>query len=688
MLRKVIVLIKKELLDILRDRKTLIIMVLVPVLLYPLLIIGMTLGIGMFLQEEAETVLAVSYEEEQAELVEELEQLYREQEEDFWATLEFVSAREEQGDISLRAEKDQDGREHVLIVYTSSDSDSADAKDAVEELLGQYRQELLVENLKREGLDESFLEPILYEVQDEATEAESFGIDFGSSMGGCIALMLIITIMLGAVYPAIDATAGEKERGTLETLLTLPVTNFQMILSKYISVALIATVTAILSVLSLGGSVLFMIYGLSDSTGIEGISFTGLLSAIPILLLTVLVMALLASALCMCFCTFAKSFKEANNYVTPVLLIVMFAAMVGMIPDIEFNYRMAMIPIVNVSLLVRQMIMQQLDVSLAILVIGTNLCYSTLIVWILAKLYNSEDILFGEGFRRFRLFTKRSEIKRNTVPDIGDMVVCFVVLLLLVLYAGSAATVHFGIWGTAVNELIMLAVPLAVVWYVKSDVRTLFSLNRPKLRRIPGSVLLYAGVYCLMLAVSAVLMRLFPGSSENLTETFSVITEQPLSVQLFVIAFMPAVCEEVLFRGFLFGSLREQFHRSLQNTAYGMKLRRDHSLGLAILISALVFGAFHMSLVKLLPTAMLGAAFAYIVSRTGSIYVTVLLHFFNNTFSVAAMKYPEATARLLPILAKEELSATETGLLLGVGAVLFAVGLRLMRIGRRSGKAK
>ena len=230
-------------------------------------------------------------------------------------------------------------------------------------------------------------------------------------------MMLVVTILLGAIYPAIDATAGEKERGTLETLLTLPVTNFQMILSKYIAVSLFACVTAVLSLLSLGGSVLFLIFGVSGEI-LEGIPYGSpavLAAVVPGLLLTMVSTALLVTALCMCFCVFAGSFKEANNYVTPALLAVMFASMAGMFPVVRFNHVTAMIPFVNVSLMIRQVTAGQFELTLAGITILVNLGYSVLVVYVLARIYNSENVLFSDGFAGFRLFQKRSEIKKGTV---------------------------------------------------------------------------------------------------------------------------------------------------------------------------------------------------------------------------------------------------------------------------------
>ncbi len=335
-MKKIGILIKKEVRDILRDKKTLIMMVVVPMLLYPLIIIGMSLAVSMFMQSQVIEAHIVEYNAQYEEEVNALERLYKEHEDEIDWQLEFQPGQkrieegsqptEERvdtenasanrtGAVRMEMSREADGTLNVLLDYASTDEGANSTRRAVEQVLELYREELLTESLKQAGLDERALYPVVYESRDSATMSESFGMDIGGSIG----LMLMVTILLGAVYPSIDATAGEKERGTLETLLTLPVTNFQMIFSKFISVSLFACVTAVLSVLSLGGSVLFLMFGLSDTVAeqFQGISFTAILPYIPLLLITLIATALLATALCMCFCVFAKSFKEANNYITP-----------------------------------------------------------------------------------------------------------------------------------------------------------------------------------------------------------------------------------------------------------------------------------------------------------------------------------------------------------------------------------
>lgn len=662
-------LIKKEIMDILRDRKTLIIMVVVPLLLYPTLIIGMTLGMSMFMQAQEEKVHTVGYEGSAAEteVVAALQKLYEENKEDLVCELEFKQMEagtiaeedENSADVWLTVREDETGNLVAEIAYTSTEQDSDYAESALSELLDIYKEDLLAEKLAKEGLTEKFLHPVIIESVDSATQSESFGM----SIGGSIGMMLIVTILMAAFYPAVDVTTGEKERGTLETLLTLPVSNFQMIMSKYIAVALFASVTAVLSLVALGGSVLFLMFGIStEMLGEFSTMDPGfLLALVPVLLVAMITTALLITAVCMCFCVFAKSMKEANNYSTPVMLVIMFASMVAMIPTVELDYRTALIPFVNVSLLIKQIIAQQFSMSLAGITIVINLAYSILIIWILAKMYDSEDILFHDGFRSFNLFKKRSEMEKGTMPAVGDLIIGVVIVLLLTLYLGTAVAVRSAFAGTVTTQLIILSVPLLLIWYLKSDARKLLSLQKPKKGSIPGSLFFYVGMYCLGMAATGILVELFPASTENMNAAYDVMLQQPAVLIVLVMAVMPAVGEEILFRGFLCGGFR---HR------YGVTW--------GIVISSLIFGAFHMSLVKLIPTAILGACFAYILSVSGSIYIGMALHFINNAFSLLLMKYPETIGKIAPILMKEHYLAGELLIFLATGLVCSGLGIWML----------
>lgn len=669
-MKKIKALVRKEILDILRDKKTLIVMVAVPILIYPAIIMGMVLVMSFMVQSQESKKHVAAYPEQYETFAEPLKELYEQNKDELDLELTFLplslkekEAKKDRYDAWISFTDDEAGI-GISVEYTSTDQASAYTENALQKLADMYRDKRLAEKLAEEGLGEEFLHPVRYSADDSVTVSESAGMNIGGSVG----MMLVVTILLGAFYPAIDATTGEKERGTLETLLTLPVTNFQMIMSKYIAVSIFACVTAILSLLSLGASVLFLLGSVSAESagGFGGLELAVIGRWIPILLLVMIVTAFLITAICMCFCIFAKSFKEANNYITPVMLLIMFASMVGIIPSIQLDYKTSLIPIVNVSLLMKQVLAQKMSLSLAGITIGINFCYSILIIWILAKMYDSENVLFADGFQSFRLFQKRSEIKKGTVPGTGDLILGVTVMFLLIMYIGTAVSVRSAFGGTVVNQLLILGVPIFVVWYMKADVKKLFSFKVPAIKDILGGLILYIGVFLLMLVASCMLIRLFPESTQNLQQSYTELLKQPFVLIVLVMTLMPAIGEELFFRGFLCGSLKQRY-----------------GIFWGILISSLIFGAFHMSLVKLIPTAMLGACFAYIACVSGSIYVGMFLHFLNNFVSMASMEYPEQMGELLPVLTKTELSAAELIGMLVIGLLCAVAGVVILNKGKK-----
>lgn len=661
-MKKIGILLKKEMTEILRDKKTLIIMLVLPLLLYPSILIGMSLGISMIMQSEEEKEHTVGYLLEDEEYIEPLISLYEQEKEELGARLSFRGAsREEEAvikeetDAWLYFSKEEQSIQ-IQLDYTSTSQKSDYTESIMKELVDKYRNALLTKNLEKEGLTEDFLHPVTYETVDSATLSESMGMN----MGGSIGMIVIIMILMGAFYPAVDVTAGEKERGTLETLLTLPVTNFQMITSKFISVSIISCITAVISLLALGGSIVFIMLALPGDELVQ-IPVEAFVNCIPVMLLVMVTTALLLTALSMCFCVFAKSTKEANNYMTPVMLVVMLATMIGMFPTVELDYKTALIPIVNVSLLIKQVLAQAMDLSLALITILVNCAYSILIIWILARMYDSEDIMFSDGFRSIRLFQKREDIKKGTIPATGDVMISLVVLLLAIIYLGGVISMRDQFIGTVVIQLMIVAVPLALTWYMKSDVKKLFRLQKPEKKTIVGSILLYIGTYLVMFMLSIVLSKLLPNHLDELEMAFDEMMKQPFVLLVLVIAVMPAIGEELLFRGLVFGSMRHKY-----------------KVGWAIFFSALLFGAYHTNLVKLIPTGLLGACFAYIVYKSGSIFISMLLHFTNNFLSVIAMKYPETMEKALPFMVKEDLSVIELIIMLVFGIAFAAAGLFLI----------
>ena len=560
--------------------------------------------------------------------------------------------------------KASDGR--IALCYLSAKDRSNTALDALTDAFEIYREELQKERIDEAGLDADYLlNPIHYEGEDLSSTEESVG----NMIGSIIPFFIVTMILLGALYPSIDVTAGEKERGTLETLLTLPITNFEMIMSKFLAVSCIACASAILNVFSMGGAMAFLVsssMSLAEDINLE-IHYETFIPGILFTLVVMVFFALLVTAVCMCTCVFAKNFKEANNYVTPVMLIFMFGSYAAMIPDLELTAQTAAIPIVNVALLVEGLFQFQYNYGLFAIVLFSNVAYSLLAILILGKIYNSEAVLFSEGLSSVRIFTRRSEMKEKQMPGYGDLILLLCLVLLLIFYIGSFAQIKWGFGGVVIQQLIILLCPVLYAWYMKADAKKLFSIKKPGVSQVAGGVLFGIAAFLCAMIIGVLLVPFFPESADGLTQLDDMLTSQPAVVLILVVALMPAIGEELLFRGFVMGTLK--------NKCTGV---------IAVLVTTLLFAAYHMSLIKMFTIGIIGFGLTYAAYKSGSIVTSMCMHFLNNLLSVLITKYPKQMQHVLPVLFKESLSASD--LLLMIAVILICAALGLLLLGCRKKK--
>lgn len=666
--KRMFTLFKRELTDILRDKKTLFMMLVVPIIIYPLLIIGMTFLMSSVMNSQAEKTYLVAFDEED-ELAAKIADIIENNPDKLSYKLEIVQKSDckkalEAGDIDIYVSKASDGR--IALCYLSAKDRSNTALDALTDAFEIYREELQKERINEAGLDADYLlNPIHYEGEDLSSTEESVG----NMIGSIIPFFIVTMILLGALYPSIDVTAGEKERGTLETLLTLPITNFEMIMSKFLAVSCIACASAILNVFSMGGAMAFLVsssMSLAEDINLE-IHYETFIPGILFTLVVMVFFALLVTAVCMCTCVFAKNFKEANNYVTPVMLIFMFGSYAAMIPDLELTAQTAAIPIVNVALLVEGLFQFQYNYGLFAIVLFSNVAYSLLAILILGKIYNSEAVLFSEGLSSVRIFTRRSEMKEKQMPGYGDLILLLCLVLLLIFYVGSFAQIKWGFGGVVIQQLIILLCPVLYAWYMKADAKKLFSIKKPGVSQVAGGILFGIAAFLCAMIVGVLLVPFFPESADGLTQLDDMLTSQPAVVLILVVALMPAIGEELLFRGFVMGTLK--------NKCTGV---------IAVLVTTLLFAAYHMSLIKMFTIGIIGFGLTYAAYKSGSIVTSMCMHFLNNLLSVLITKYPKQMQHVLPVLFKESLSASD--LLLMIAAILICAVLGLLLLGCRKKK--
>ena len=370
--RNIGVVYRKELKEALRDRRTLISSLLVPLLLFPILTAGLGAAISALVGKAKEEIpkIMILGGEDSPEI---LAQIHKLNHVDILPATGDWKAKVIDKQVRAVLEipagfQDSLARRQVglLKIYDyDGDLKSSVAADSIQKQLEEYRGNLVKVNLAVKNLPESALKP--FEVkQQNVAPPEKVG---GAAFGGLIGYMVILLCLTGSMYPAMDLTAGEKERGTMETILSSPISRLDLVLGKVHAF---------------------------DSAGAETaqqmqlqIHFHTVLS----IFIMVLPVAVLFAAALMTVAVFAKSYKEAQSYISPLMFIVIIPAVCAMLP-IDLDAKLALVPILNASLLCKELVTDTYHWNYIAIIFGSTCVYAAAALFLAVKMFQREDVLF------------------------------------------------------------------------------------------------------------------------------------------------------------------------------------------------------------------------------------------------------------------------------------------------------
>jgi sodium transport system permease protein len=391
---------RKELTEWLRDKRTLISTVLVPLLAFPILMTGISAlavaVVGKAKNEKPSVILLGGADS--PNIVEELRKV-----EDIAIVPTTSNWKEQISNKEVRAAVAiPDGFEASLakgevktinIYYYQGDLKSGFGADHVEKFFRQYRDRTVRKRLAAKNLPETIIRP--FEVkQENVAPPEKVG---AAGLGGLIGYMVILLCMQGAMYPAIDLTAGEKERGTMETILSSPVARVDLVLGKFFLVLSASLATAILSVISMAVS--FSVLGKSMAAqsakggAAELMLHIGAKSAAAIFLMA-LPLAVLFASVMMTIALFAKSYKEAQSYLIPMTFAVVIPAVASVLPGMDLTSKLALIPILNTSLVCKEIVAGTYHWNLLALIFLSSCVYAAAGLFLAVKMFQRESVLF------------------------------------------------------------------------------------------------------------------------------------------------------------------------------------------------------------------------------------------------------------------------------------------------------
>jgi sodium transport system permease protein len=399
--RNVGIVFRKELTEALRDRRTLISTIVVPLFLFPVLSVGFgALAVELVgkAKEEVPKVVILGGEDS-PQVLEGIRKLAKIEvvpgkadwkseivEREVRAAVEIPSGF--QADVQLQKAAT------VRIYNFEGDIKSEFATEKIETQLKDYRDSVVKDRLALKSLPVSVLTPFEVKKQNVAPPEKVSGAAFG----GIIGYMVILLCMTGAMYPAMDLTAGEKERGTMETILSSPISRTHLVLGKFFLVLTAALGTAALSVLSMGVSFSALSKYVGSVGGGRAATAELLLKLGPktvaSLFLMALPVAVLFSAALMTIALFAKTYKEAQSYLTPMTIVVVIPAVASMLPGVELTPKLALIPVLNVSLLCKELVTGTYHWNYIAIIFSSTCVYAAAALFLAVKMFQREGVLF------------------------------------------------------------------------------------------------------------------------------------------------------------------------------------------------------------------------------------------------------------------------------------------------------
>jgi sodium transport system permease protein len=431
----------------------------------------------------------------------------------------------------------------------------------------------------------------------------------GSYIGRFLTLFLMIFLLSAGSIVAMDSIAGEKERGSLETLLTTAARRGEIVAAKQLLILAVALFVTFIQIANLLAYVTFKLIRLPENWVIEAPPTT----LLTLFLLFVPMAAFTASILLM-LSAYANSYKEAQLYFFPVYLVSMVPALAGVLPGIALRSAIVLVPVANVSVAVREIMVGKFDWPMIAAVFAAMTLAAAWTVRASAKMLSQENLITAGSAEGVEFAGGPALFPRHVLRWFAVMgVILFAVALNVKQLSTFRAQLLF-------NELVIfLGGALLMIWKYRLNPRTALALRPVKplvwlgiLLAIPSSLVVASGVFRLANLVIPVPERVLEQFGADLMPK-----EIPGWQLLAFISILPAICEEIAFRGVLLHGLRRRF--------------RPVTLALAV---GVIFGFFHVALFRIMPTAFLGVILTAVALLTGSIFPAMLLHAGNNGLSL------------------------------------------------------
>ena len=634
----------KELKETLRDRRTIVTLVLMPILVYPLLAVAFqkfvltsytnraekdTWFIGLAPSELRNDFLGlVGIGDSLLDSESDAGEIPIGEEDDSQQVQWFLdkgdnaeelrqSVADNSIDLGVLFEKivDESARRprfRAQFFYREGSLRSLEALKSIEDRLRAFNTKALAGRLERRQASGQLPVVIETEMATLSTPKETV------SLGALVPLVLILMTVTGAVYPAIDLTAGERERGTMEMLVSAPVPRIMLLVAKYAAVMTVAMLTAMVNLIAMTATI--------ASTGLGKLLFgDGSLSFATVGMVFALTLLFTAffSAVLLAVTSFARSFKEAQAYLIPLMLVSLAPGVLSLMPGLKTGSFLALTPLVNIVLLARDLFDGTVVPLFATMTVISTLGYAGLALALAGRIFGTDAILYGsEGTWTDML---RPEEERQTPQvrtgmfGLAILFPAFILLSNVPALLNNAPIANRLALSSLISVLLFVVLPLVLCRIRRIRIPTTFRLSAPRVLSIGGAILLGVSLWPFIYQVAVRTTVLDQFRFAELDKLLAGFAEIPLWIKLATIAVVPAMTEEFFFRGFLLSGLRSGVSKTK-----------------AIVFSAILFGLFHvivresLMLERLLPSTLMGIVLGWVCVRTGSVIPGMLLHVLHN----------------------------------------------------------
>ncbi len=386
----ILTVIKKEIIDTLRDRRTLMSAIVLPTLLIPVLLYGFSKLSSTIIKKEKEKKLSIAILNQPSDFSTYIDtSKYK-----LVTDMDMEKGRDAilGDDLDAMISFDESHNQAVVDNKTAKvnfwyKSTNLAVKDRLTGIFDDYEEDLLDDRIKSLALSKAVLNPIELNRYDIAPKKEQIG----KLAGGILPYFFIIFCFMGCMYPALDLITGEKERGTIETLLTVPASRFSILFGKVISIALVGIAASGLTILGL--VVALKVIPDIPEDFMEAISNMVQVKYILMLFAMIIPLSLFFAGLISALAIRARSFKEAQSLVTPISFLAIMPAAIGMMPGIELNWTTASIPIMNIALATKEIVAGTIDMGHYALIVLSLIVLAIIAVVLSFRQFSKEGMV-------------------------------------------------------------------------------------------------------------------------------------------------------------------------------------------------------------------------------------------------------------------------------------------------------